>query len=131
MAKSSTIAIGQISVLGEDENEVEKYSIVLIHAYNEVITIQVQVLNPDWEEGQPDPDDPPQFIAEDRVTTTKLFGGNYPIEVIHDAGALTAAMLEIEPLIQESIRKYNAETALATNPTLLTRASQLEDLLNA
>ena len=108
----------------------EKYRIVLKHSYNEVTTEQVQVSNPEWDEEQPDPEDPPRFITEDRVTTTKLFGGNYPIEVIHDAGALTKAMLEIKRRIVESLRKYNAETALATNATLWQKVAQLEDMLN-
>ncbi len=134
MAKSIKLTIVEAMLLGQDEDKVNRYRIKLGMAYNEVTTemVPVQVPNPDWEEGQPDPDDPPQFITEDQeqITTTLIFSGNYPIETIHDGDAFTAALLAVQPRILADIAKYNTEKALAVHPVLINRVSQLEGLLN-
>lgn len=135
MAKKVKLTIVEAMLIGKAEDKVtNRYRITLGMAYNEVTTemVPTQVLNPDWEEGQPDPDDPPQFITEDQeqITTTLIFSGNYSIETIHDSAAFLEALLAVKPRIQADIAKYNTEKELAVHPVLISRVSQLQDLLN-
>lgn len=135
MANSISLSVQDVKVLGKGDDGVRKYLIGIRLAYNKVIEtpIQVEVLNPDWAEGQEDPDDPPKFLLEDQIELSYelLFSGDYKIEAKHNAADLQAQLLAIKDQIQADIDKYKDEALLKGHNVLTSRVAQLEGLLQA